>query len=56
MSHQTLNASVESRRQAYIETLYERSGRRCGTYSGLLQERLKQLLEQDMAQVLEEAR
>lgn len=39
---------IESRRQAYIERLYERSGRTCSTYSGLLQEHIQHLLEQDM--------
>lgn len=39
---------IETRRQAYIERLYERSGRSCSTYSGLLQEHIQHLLEQDM--------
>ena len=44
---------IESRRQAYIERLYERSGRSCGTYSGLLMEHIQHLLEQDMNEVLD---
>jgi len=44
---------VEARRQAYIERLYERSGRSCGTYSGLLMEHIQHLLEQDMNKVLD---
>ena len=45
---------IEARRQAYIERLYIRAGRSCGTYSGLLQEHIKHLLEQDMKAVLME--
>jgi hypothetical protein len=44
---------VETRRQAYIERLYERSGRSCSTYSGLLLEHIQHLLEQDMTRELE---
>lgn len=54
MPQQMIDHAAEARRQAYIERLYERSGRSCGTYSGLLQEHIKHLLEQDMAQVLED--
>jgi hypothetical protein len=42
---------VETRRQAYIERL--RLYERCGTYSGLLLERIQHLLEQDMTRELE---
>lgn len=55
MTQQMIDHAVEARRQRYIELLYERAGRSCGTYSGLLQEHIKHLLEQDMVQVLEEA-
>ena len=48
-----INPVIESRRQAYIERLYERSGRSCGTYSGLLMEHIQHLLEQDMNEVLD---
>ena len=47
-----INPVIESRRQAYIERLYERSGRSCGTYSGLLMEHIQHLLEQDMQREL----
>ena len=39
---------VQALRQKYIEWLYARSGRTCGTYTGLYQERLKELVERDM--------
>jgi len=55
MTQQMIDHAVEARRQRYIELLYERARRSCGTYSGLLEEHIKHLLEQDMAQVLEEA-
>jgi hypothetical protein len=42
------NPKVEQRRQDYLEWLYQRSGRTCGTYTGLYQERLKELVERDM--------
>ena len=34
----TINPTTEQRRQNYIDALYERSGRTCGTYTGLWQE------------------
>ena len=43
---------IEARRQAYIERLYERAGRSCGTYSGLLMQHIQHLLEQDMEREL----
>ena len=49
-----IDPAWEARRQAYIERLYERAGRSCGTYSGLLLEHINHLLEQDMAEVLGE--
>lgn len=54
MTDHHIDPVIESRRQAYIERLYARSGRACGTYSGLLQEHIKHLLEQDMAALMEE--
>ncbi len=54
MAERRIDPVVEARRQAYIERLYERSGRSCGTYSGLLEERIHRLLEQDMEEVLRE--
>lgn len=50
-----INPAIEARRQRYIECLYERAGRSCGTYSGLLLEHINRLLEQDMAEVLGES-
>ena len=50
----TSDPVVESRRQAYIERLYARSGRSCSTYSGLLQEHIQFLLEDDMKRLLVE--
>ena len=52
MADRRIDPAVEDRRQAYIERLYERSGRRCGTYSGLLEEHIRRLVEQDMEEVL----
>ena len=49
------NPVIQSRRQTYIERLYERSGRSCGTYSGLLLEHIQHLLEEDMNRELGDA-
>lgn len=35
---------VENQRQAYLDWLYDRSGRCCGTYTNLYQERAQQLV------------
>lgn len=43
----TIDYQVESRRQAYLDWLYERSGRTCSTYSGLYVQRGQELLDQD---------
>ena len=49
-----IDSMLEVRRQAYIEYLYKLDGRehrshyRCGTYTGLLQQRREQLLAADM--------
>lgn len=43
---------IEARRQLYIERLYERAGRSCGTYSGLLLGHIEKLLQEDMDRVL----
>jgi hypothetical protein len=42
---------IEEIRQKYMEWLYQRSGRTCGTYTGLFQERLKELVQRDMQEV-----
>lgn len=44
-----IDPRLESRRQAYLEHLYERSGRTCCTYTGLYQEHVSALVERDMA-------
>jgi shikimate kinase len=49
-----IDSVIETRRQLYIERLYERAGRSCGTYSGLLQEHIQKLLQEDMDRVLAE--
>lgn len=48
----TINPTVEARRQKYLDWLYERYGRTNCTYTGLLQQRLKELLEHDMDEAL----
>jgi hypothetical protein len=45
-----INHQIEQRRQDYLDWLYEQSGRTCGTYTGLYQERLAWLVERDMQQ------
>jgi len=51
----TTNPTTEQRRQDYLDALYERSGRTCSTYTGLYQERIAQLVERDMQELLGEA-
>jgi hypothetical protein len=48
----TIDPARESRRQAYLEALYARSGRTCMTYTGLMQQRLRDLVEADMDALL----
>jgi hypothetical protein len=43
---------TETRRQAYLEALYARSGRTCSTYTGLYQQRQRALIERDMDELL----
>ena len=43
--------NTEQRRQDYLEWLYRRSGRTSGLYTGLYQERQRELLLADMAAV-----
>lgn len=45
-------ATEQTRRQAYLEWLYQQSGRTNRLYTGLFQQRLWQLLEADMEQAL----
>jgi DNA-directed RNA polymerase alpha subunit len=42
------NPHTENERQAYLDWLYLRSGRTCGTYTGLYAERISQLIKADM--------
>lgn len=39
---------IEQRRQDYLDWLYLRSRRTNGLYSGLVKERIKQLVQKDM--------
>jgi hypothetical protein len=47
-----INHKTEQRRDDYLQWLYEQSGRTCSTYTGLYQERLKELVNQDMQKAL----
>lgn len=47
-----INPVIENRRQQYLDWLYVRYGRTDGTYTGLLQQRIKELLQQDMDQAI----
>ena len=51
-----INPITEQRRQDYLDALYARSGRTCSTYTGLYQERLAQLVERDMEELLGDPR
>lgn len=48
----TINSVIEQRRQDYLEWLYARSLRTNGLYTGLYQERAKELLQKDMDESL----
>lgn len=47
-----IDPQTEQLRQDYLDWLYEQSGRTCGTYTGLYQERLAWLVEHDMQEAL----
>lgn len=47
-----INPVVESRRQAYLDWLYERSNRTSQLYTGLFQSRIKELVQKDMDETL----
>lgn len=49
----TIDPIHEQRRQTYLEHLYAQSGRTNGLYTGLFQQRLRQLVEQDMEAALD---
>lgn len=44
----TICPIIEQRRQDYLEWLYERSNRKNSLYTGLFQERIKELVLKDM--------
>ena len=43
---------VENRRQAYLDWLYERSNKNNQLYTGLYQNRMKELIKKDMDDAL----
>lgn len=49
----TVDPREQQRRQDYLEHLYTRSGRTNGLYTGLFQQRLRELVEQDMEAALD---
>lgn len=51
----TIDSTTEQRRQDYLDALYERSSRTCSTYTGLYQERLTELVQRDMQELLSDA-
>jgi hypothetical protein len=50
-----INPITEQRRQDYLDALYARSGRTCNTYTDLYQQRITELVERDMDELLGEA-
>jgi hypothetical protein len=52
---QVMDWQQQNRRQAYLDRLYQLSGRTCGTYTGLLAERQRVLVERDMRELLTES-
>jgi hypothetical protein len=48
----TVNPTIENRRQAYLEWLYQRSNRTNQVYTGLLDERIQQLIARDVDEAL----
>ena len=47
-----INHKIEQRRDDYLQWLYHQSGRTCGTYTGLYQQRIDELIKRDMEEVL----
>lgn len=43
---------LDQQRQDYLEWLYHHYGRTCGTYTGLYQQRVAELVARDKAQAL----
>ena len=52
-SSMTIDHRTEQRRQTYLDHLYAQSGRTDGLYTGLFQQRLRQLVKQDMEATLD---
>ena len=50
-----INPITEQRRQDYLDALYARSGRTCNTYTGIYQQRITELVERDIDELLGEA-
>jgi len=46
--------TIEQRRDDYLQWLYKQSGRTCGTFTGLYQQRIAELIERDMQEALGE--
>lgn len=61
MTHNPCDPEAQSRRQAYINALYNLSGRSSpdhphhATFTGLITQRLRDLLERDMELLLHDA-
>jgi hypothetical protein len=49
---QVTNPTIEQRRQAYLDWLYERYGRTDGLYTGLYRQRIRELVQRDMDEAL----
>lgn len=47
-----INHKIEQRRDDYLQWLYQQSGRSCGTYTGLYQQRIDELIKRDMEEAL----
>jgi hypothetical protein len=46
------NSTIEQRRQAYLDWLYERYACTDGLYTGLYQQRIRELVQRDMDDAL----
>ena len=50
----TLDNAKENRKARYLDWLYDQSGRTSEVYTGLYQDRIKALIEQDMMEALKD--
>jgi hypothetical protein len=48
------NPTIEQRRDDYMQWLYQQSGRKCSTFTGLYQQRIAELIERDMKEALDD--